>query len=467
MNIATLQEKRTAELHSIARGLGIANFAELSRPDLIYCILETYAEGVTVEHSAEVDLHVLTNGRSQRGGEDFDTVGLIESQPPAYMLDFDPKKVALTGMIHKTGVLEVLPDGYGFLRSADYRYHPSADDIYVSPSQIKRFSLQVGDVVKGEIRPPREGQRFFALIHVDAINGRSPESFSERKGFDFLAPTSVSQLFRLETTSEAIAPRILDLFCPIGKGHRGLIVAPPESGTTKLLQQIAQSLSTNHPNVRVLALLINERSDDIMAFEQHTNADVVATLFGDAPDRHVHLAGLIFEAAKRLVEAGHDVVLLIDSMTELVRGYNTLSLDESSPPNNVLDTGTFNLPKALFGSAKAVEDGGSLTVIASMQVGAGNDLDEKIYAEFKGVSNTTIVLSAELASHHIFPAIDIKQSHTREEEALIQPDHLDVARTLRRQLLEQEPKEAMLGMVNQLKATKSNAEFLAQHSSRT
>ncbi len=464
MNIASLQEKRLAELQQIAQDIGVADIAELAKPDLIYRILEVHAETSPYDGGPDALPSTSSNGQSKgdnvirqhdRGGN---------SERPAYMRNFDPKKVALGGMLRKVGVLEVLPDGYGFLRSPDYRYHPSADDIYVSPSQIKRFSLQVGDMVEGEIRPPREGQRFFALIHVETINGRPPEAVNERTGFDYLTPSYTDKAFRLETTPERIAPRVLDLFCPLGIGHRVLVVAPPKSGRTSLLQQIAGSLATNHPTTRVLALLLNEQPDDIIDFDRQTRANVIATALGDSPERHVHMANLVIETARRMVETGHDVVLLVDSLTELVRSHNVLAQEGESVVKDVLDTNALRAPKSLFGSARTVEEGGSLTVIATVQVGTGSHLNETIYDEFKDASNSTITLLADLEWSPVNPTIDVYSSRTSREDALIPAEKLDAMRRFRKQWFEQEPLVATKNVYETLRASAGNAELLTSKS---
>src|SRR5690606_20803671 len=354
------------------------------------------------------------------------------------------------------GVLEILPDGYGFLRSAEYNYLPSADDIYVSPSQIKRFSLKVGDTVDGQIRPPKEGERFFALIRVNAINGRSPDAFAERVGYDFLTPSYPDEPIRLENTPDEYSTRVIDLFCPIGKGQRGLIVAQPKTGKTVLLQKIANAIRTNYPDTYLIVLLIDERPEEVTDFERNVDAEVVASTFDEAPERHIQVADIVLEKAKRLVEAGQDVIILLDSITRLARAHNAAFEGQSRTMSGGLEAGALRGPKKLFGAARAVEEGGSLTVIGTALIDTGSRMDDVIFEEFKGTGNMEMVLSRELADRRIYPAIDIVRSGTRREEMLIPRERLGRIWLLRQLLAEMDPVKAMLFLLERMRGTESN-----------
>ena len=372
------------------------------------------------------------------------------------MQGFDPARVSLEGLIRKVGVLEILPDGYGFLRSAEYSYLPSADDIYVSPSQIKRFSLRLGDTVDGQIRPPKEGERFFALLRVNTVNGRTPDEFTERTGYDFLTPAYPDDRLRLETGPDATAARLVDLVAPIGKGQRGLIVAPPGAGRTTLLQDLARALARTEATL--IVLLVDERPEEVTAVERALPAaEVVATTFDDPPERQVHVAGLVLEKAKRLVEAGQDVVVLLDSITRLARAHNAAS--ETRTPG-ILDASAVRGPKKLFGAARAVEEGGSLTIIATILAETGSALDAAVLEEFTGTGNMTLVLRRDLAAAGLFPAVDVAASGTRREEILVAPERLARVRALRATFVGLEPAGALAALLARIRATESNDELL-------
>ena len=480
MNIAALEQKKVSELHEIARRLGIEGYADLRRRDLIYEILGAQADAeADVRPGALLEDRPAVRPRSSRRSAverpSDDEPGRREPrrrraprehQPiapdwPDYMQGFDPLAVTLDGLIRKEGVLEILPDGYGFLRSAEYSYLPSADDIYVSPSQIKRFALRVGDTVDGQIRPPKEGQRFFALIRVHAINGRAPEDFAERTGFDFLTPAYPDDQLRLETTPDELATRVVDLFAPIGKGQRGLIVAPPKTGKTVLLQKIARAITQNEPDATLIVLLIDERPEEVTDFERNTpGAEIVASTFDEAPERQVHIADLVLEKAKRLVEAGQDVVVLLDSITRLARAHNATFEGEGRTMSGGLEAGALRGPKRLFGAARAVEEGGSLTVIATALVDTGSRMDDVIFEEFKGTGNMELVLSRELADRRVFPAVDLAASGTRREEMLVPPERLSRTWAVRRLLAGLDPVDAMTFLLDKMGGTDSNDAFL-------
>ncbi len=481
MNITSLQQKKISELQQIARRLGVADYADLRKRDLIYQILEANAEVDTGEE--DDDAPEPRRALLERADRPAAPSGPMPQSPPArraparrrldrprypisedwpdYMQDYDPQSVVLEGLIRKVGVLEILPDGYGFLRSAEYNYLPSADDIYVSPSQIKRFSLKVGDTVDGQIRPPKEGERFFALIRVNAINGRSPDAFAERVGYDFLTPSYPDEPIRLETTPDEYSTRVIDLFCPIGKGQRGLIVAQPKTGKTVLLQKIANAIRTNYPDTYLIVLLIDERPEEVTDFERNVDAEVVASTFDEAPERHIQVADIVLEKAKRLVEAGQDVIILLDSITRLARAHNAAFEGQSRTMSGGLEAGALRGPKKLFGAARAVEEGGSLTVIGTALIDTGSRMDDVIFEEFKGTGNMEMVLSRELADRRIYPAIDIVRSGTRREEMLIPRERLGRIWLLRQLLAEMDPVKAMLFLLERMRGTESNDAFLA------
>jgi len=376
------------------------------------------------------------------------------------MAQHDPNKTELEGMIHKVGVLEVLPDGYGFLRSAEYSYLPSPDDIYVSPSQIKRFSLQLGDTVKGEVRPPKEGERFFALIQVIDVNGRKPSEIEHRQSFDFLTPLYPEEHLRLETLPSESSTRVLDLFTPIGKGQRALIVAQPKTGKTVLLQKIANAITTNHPEVYLIVLLVDERPEEVTDMERNVNGEVIASTFDQEAERHVQVAEIVLEKAKRLVEAKQDVVILLDSITRLARAHNAVTPTAGKTLSGGMEAGALRGPKRFFGAARNIEEGGSLTIIGTALIDTGSRMDEVIFEEFKGTGNAEIVLDRNLSDRRIFPAIDVIKSGTRREELLIPEARLSRIWILRKLLADMSSIEAMNFILDKMRGTRDNDEFL-------
>jgi transcription termination factor Rho len=379
---------------------------------------------------------------------------------PDYAAEHDPSQMDLEGMINKVGVLEVLPDGYGFLRSSDYNYLPSPDDIYVSPSQIKRFSLKLGDTVNGEVRPPKEGERFFALIQVNTINGLKPSELEERRSFDYLTPLYPTQHLKLETTPGEISARVLDLFSPIGKGQRGLIVAQPKTGKTILLQKIANSITANHPEVTLLILLVDERPEEVTDMQRNVKGEVIASTFDQDPERHVQVADIVLEKAKRLVEAGQDVVILLDSITRLARAHNSVAPNTGKTLSGGIEAGAMRGPKRFFGAARNVEEGGSLTIIGTALIDTGSRMDEVIFEEFKGTGNMELVLDRTLADRRIWPAINVVKSGTRREELLIPEARLTRIWILRKFLADMEPIQAMQFLLDKMRGTRDNDEFL-------
>lgn len=358
------------------------------------------------------------------------------------------------------GVLEVLPDGFGFLRSPNYNYLPSAEDIYVSPAQIRRFDLKKGDTVYGTIRSPKEKEKYFALLKVEKINNKPPEKARDRVLFENLTPLYPSSRLVMETTKERMTTRVLDLTAPIGKGQRCLIVAPPRSGKTIVLQNIANAITTNHPEVILIVLLIDERPEEVTDMVRSVKGEVVSSTFDEPPERHVQVADMAIEKARRLVEYGHDVVILLDNLTRLARAYNTVQPHSGKILSGGVDANALHKPKRFFGAARNVEEGGSLTIIATALIDTGSRMDEVIFEEFKGTGNMELVLDRRLADRRVYPAIDIIKSGTRKEELLYHPDELDKIYVMRQALADLAPLDAMNLLVSRLKKTNSNVEFL-------
>jgi transcription termination factor Rho len=364
------------------------------------------------------------------------------------------------GSIFGRGIVEILPDGFGFLRSPHYNYLPCPEDIYVSPSQLRRFAVRTGDYVEGEIRPPKEKERFFALLKVDKVNGAPPEQSRKKIPFGDLTPLFPDQRLVLETTPDNISMRVMDILTPIGKGQRGLIVAPPRTGKTVLLQQIANSISANSPECKLIVLLIDERPEEVTDMQRHTKAEVLSSTFDEPPERHVQVAEIVIEMARRKVECGEDVVILLDSITRLARAYNTLQPHSGKILSGGVDATALHKPKRFFGAARNIEHGGSLTIIATALVDTGSRMDEVIFEEFKGTGNMELGLDRSLVDKRVFPAINIEKSGTRKEEILFHPDELAKIWILRKALKDVPTVEAMELLVNRLKKTKSNVEFL-------
>ena len=364
------------------------------------------------------------------------------------------------GLIFAEGVLEILEEGYGFLRSSDYNYLPGPDDIYVSPSQIKRFDLRVGDTISGQVRPPKETERYFALLKIEAVNYEHPEAGKHKKLFDSLTPLYPENQIKLETTTDEISGRIMDLLSPIGKGQRALITSPPKAGKTILLQKIANAISVNHPEVKLLVLLIDERPEEVTDMKRSVHGEVISSTFDEPAERHVQVADMVIEKAKRLVEQQHDVVILLDSVTRLARAHNSVVPHSGKILSGGVDANALHRPKRFFGAARAIEQGGSLTIIATALIETGSRMDEVIFEEFKGTGNMEIVLDRRLADRRIFPAIDINRSGTRREELLIPPDVLAKVWVLRKFLAEMNPIEAMEFLMERIRKTKNNHLFL-------
>jgi len=405
-----LQEKSVPELHKIADSFGLKDLGPLRKHELIFEILKADARE--------------------------------------------------TGTMSSRGILEILPDGFGFLRSPCNNYLPCPEDIYVSPSQIRRFALRTGDLVEGEIREPKDKERFFALLRVDKVNDEDPEKSREKVPFENLTPLFPNRRIHLEIVAEEISMRVMDIFTPIGMGQRGLIVAAPRTGKTVLLQKIANSISANHPDIYLIILLIDERPEEVTDMIRNTSAHVLSSTFDEAPERHVQVAELVMEMSKRMVECGKDVVILLDSITRLARAYNTLQPHSGKILSGGVDANALHKPKRFFGAARNIEDGGSLTIIATALVDTGSRMDEVIFEEFKGTGNMELCLDRVLVDKRIFPAINVEKSGTRKEELLLHPDELNRIWILRRAINGIPPVESMEMIVNRLKKIKSNAEFL-------
>jgi len=415
MTIAELKEKNITELTKIARTLELPGASGLRKQDLIFKILQAQSEK--------------------------------------------------EGHIFAEGVLEILPDGYGFLRSPDYNYLPGPDDIYVSPSQIRKFDLKTGDTISGQVRPPHEGEKYFALVKIEAVNFESPDEARNKILFDNLTPLYPQERLKLETTRENSSARVMDLLTPLGKGQRGLIVSPPRAGKTMLLQNVANSITTNHPEVVLMVLLIDERPEEVTDMQRSVKGEVISSTFDEPAARHVQVAEMVIEKAKRLVEHKRDVVILLDSITRLARAYNTIVPPSGKVLSGGVDSNALQRPKRFFGSARNIEEGGSLTIIATALIDTGSRMDDVIFEEFKGTGNSEIILERKLVDKRVFPAIDIQRSGTRKEELLIPREDLSRIWVLRKVLNPLSPVEAMELLIDKLSKTKSNGEVLSNMSS--
>ncbi|MEJ7624211.1 MAG: transcription termination factor Rho [Pyrinomonadaceae bacterium] len=412
LNLAGLKDMSISELTQIAKEMGIEGASGLRKQELIFKVLATQTEK--------------------------------------------------SGLIFSEGVLETLPDGFGFLRAPEYNYLPGPDDIYVSPSQIRKFDLRTGDSVSGQIRPPKEGERYFALIKVEAINFEAPEQSREKIFFDNLTPLYPDEQLSMELPDpDKLSARVIDLVTPIGKGQRGLIVAPPRTGKTMLLQTIANSITENHPEVTLIVLLIDERPEEVTDMQRSINGEVISSTFDEPPTRHVQVADMVIEKAKRLVEHKRDVVILLDSITRLARAHNAVVPPSGKILSGGIDSNALQRPKRFFGAARNIEEGGSLTIIATALIDTGSRMDDVIFEEFKGTGNSEIYLDRKLSDKRLFPAIDLQRSGTRKEELLIDKENLNRIWVMRRVLNPLSPVEQMEVVIERLGKTKTNAEFLA------
>jgi len=408
LNIAELEAKTLAGLYAMAKELNLAGYSKLRKKELIFEIMKA--------------------------------------------------QTVKAGLLYNQGILEILPDGYGFLRPFDYL--PSQDDIYVSPSQIRRFNLKTGDLVGGQVRPPKENERYFALLRVEAVNGLDPELAAERIYFDALTPIYPQERITLETSPQNLSTRLIDLISPIGKGQRGLIVSPPKAGKTELLKQVANSITTNHPDMHLIVLLIDERPEEVTDMQRSVNGEVVSSTFDERPENHVKVADLVLERAKRLVEHKLDVVILMDSITRLARAHNLVIPPSGRTLSGGVDPASLYKPKRFFGAARKIEEGGSLTILATALVDTGSRMDDVIFEEFKGTGNMELILDRKLAERRIFPALDIKRSGTRKEDLLLSKQELDVMWCFRKVFANVGSIEAMDTLKSEMKLTKSNQELL-------
>jgi len=404
---------------------------------------------VKKERSADFQENQTANGNEEQENN----YQVQEEKKPAFNIDLD-------GVISGEGVLEIIPEGYGFLRSSDYNYLSSPDDVYVSPSQIKLIGLKTGDTIVGTIRPPKEGEKYFALLRVESINGKTPQEIRDRIPFDYLTPLFPTEKLDLFQESNNYSTRIVDLFTPIGKGQRGMIVAQPKTGKTMLLKDIANSIAKNHPEVYLIILLIDERPEEVTDMQRSVNAEVVASTFDEPADRHVKVASIVLQKAKRLVECGHDVVILLDSITRLARAYNTVAPSSGKVLSGGVEANALHKPKQFFGAARNIENGGSLTIIATALTETGSKMDEVIFEEFKGTGNMELQLERKLSNRRIFPAIDVVSSSTRRDDLLLDKDALQKMWVLRNHLADMNSEESMKFLLQQMKGTRSNEEFL-------
>jgi transcription termination factor Rho len=409
MNIVEIKRKPISELAILAKELNVPGASGMRRQDLIFSILQTQAEK--------------------------------------------------NGAIYGEGVLETLPDGFGFLRAVDYNYLPGPDDIYVSPSQIRRFSLRTGDTVSGEVRPPKEGEKYFALLKVDTVNLEGPDQVKDKILFDNLTPLYPNEKLKLESDPENFSTRIMDLFVPIGKGQRALVVSPPRAGKTVLLKDIANSIAANHPEVTLMVLLIDERPEEVTDMERSVKGEVISSTFDEPATRHVQVAEMVIEKAKRLVEHRKDVVILLDSITRLARAYNTVVPPSGKVLSGGVDSNALHKPKRFFGAARNIEFGGSLTIIATALIDTGSRMDEVIFEEFKGTGNMEIILDRRIADRRVFPAFDLIRSGTRKEELLTPKEHLNRVWILRRLLQEMNPVDAIEFIIDKMRKTQTNKDF--------
>ena len=414
------------------------------------------ADLLDISELKEMSISKLTNI-----GKELDVPGATGMRKQELIFKILQAQTEKSGLIFSEGVLETLPDGFGFLRAPEYNYLPGPDDIYVSPSQIRKFDLRTGDTISGQIRPPKEGERYFALIKVEAINFETPDLARDKVFFDNLTPLYPDEQLKMETTNpDHLSGRVIDLVTPIGKGQRGLIVAPPRTGKTVLLQTIANSITENHPEVTLIVLLIDERPEEVTDMQRSVNGEVISSTFDEPASRHVQVADMVIEKAKRLVEHGRDVVILLDSITRLARAHNAVVPPSGKILSGGVDSNALQRPKRFFGAARNIEEGGSLTIIATALVETGSRMDDVIFEEFKGTGNMEIHLDRKLSDKRVFPAIDLQKSGTRKEELLIQRKDLDRIWVLRRVLNPLSSVEQMELVLDRLEKSKSNAEFL-------
>ncbi len=407
------------------------------------------------------ELKTKTIAELLKTAEDLDIPGVSGLRKQELIYKIMESRSNANGAIFAEGVLEIMEEGYGFLRSPDYNYLPGPDDIYVSPSQIKRFDLRTGDTINGQVRPPKDNERYFALLKIETVNYENPDVAKHKTLFDNLTPLYPNVPFLLESNPDDLTTRVIDLMCPIGKGQRALITSPPKAGKTIILQKIAQSITANHPEVKLIVLLIDERPEEVTDMRRSVKGEVVSSTFDEPAERHVQVAKMVLEKAKRLTEHKHDVVILLDSITRLARAHNAVVPHSGKILSGGVDSNALHKPKRFFGAARNIEEGGSLSIVATALIETGSRMDEVIFEEFKGTGNMELVLDRRLADRRIFPAMDINRSSTRKEELLIPEDTLQKVWILRKFLSEMNPVEAMEFLIDRLKKTKNNKKFLA------
>ena len=469
IDIHTLNKKLLPELKDIAKDLGVPRYQKLKKQELVYEILDVQAKQLSVEKKSEEarkqrEKKQKDNPKPKRNNNN--TQNSKEKNPNHRHKGNNPNKKShdeheFDGIVTAEGVLEMMPDGFGFLRSSDYNYLSSPDDIYVSHSQVRLFGLKTGDTVRGTVRPPKKGEKYFPLIKVEKINGRDPNIVRDRVPFEFLTPLFPDEKFRLtENGKSSLSTRMIDLFAPIGKGQRGLIVAQPKTGKTVLLKEVANAIAANHPEAYLMILLIDERPEEVTDMARSVNAEVIASTFDEPADRHVRIANIVLEKAKRLVECGHDVVILLDSITRLARAYNTVQPASGKILTGGVDANALQKPKRFFGAARKIENGGSLTILATALTETGSKMDEVIFEEFKGTGNMELQLDRKISNRRIYPAIDVTSSSTRREDLLLGKDLTQKIWVLRNHLADMTPVESIEFMRDRLLRTETNEEFI-------
>ena len=457
-DIKMLKAKKLAELYEIAEQIGIENLKGLKKQQVIDKILDSSKEKKSDELDIEGKISKnnfkenRSNGNNKnRENKNFNRDNRRRYKEPDFEFD---------GIIDSEGVLEIMQDGYGFLRSSDYNYLSSPDDIYVSQSQIKLFGLKTGDTVHGTVRPPKDGEKYFPLIKINKINGLDPGVVRDRVSFEHLTPLFPEEKFNISLNQSTVSTRVIDLFSPIGKGQRGMIVSQPKTGKTMLLKDVANAIAANHPEVFQIILLIDERPEEVTDMQRNVKGEVVASTFDEPADRHVRVANIVLEKAKRLVECGHDVVILLDSITRLARAYNTVQPASGKILSGGVDANALHKPKRFFGAARNIENGGSLSIISTALTETGSKMDEVIFEEFKGTGNMELQLDRRISNRRIFPAIDLVSSSTRRDDLLLDENTIQRMWIMRKYLADMNPVEAMEFINDRIKKTKSNEEFL-------
>ena len=470
IDIHTLNKKLLQELKDIAKDLGVPRYQKLKKQELVYEILDVQAKQLSVEKKSEEarkqrekkqkdnPKSKLTNNNNNPNNKEKNSNHRNKVINPHKKTHEEHE---FDGIVSAEGVLEMMQDGFGFLRSSDYNYLSSPDDIYVSHSQVRLFGLKTGDTVRGTVRPPKKGEKYFPLIKVEKINGRDPNIVRDRVPFEFLTPLFPDEKFRLtENGKSSLSTRMIDLFAPIGKGQRGLIVAQPKTGKTVLLKEVANAIAANHPEAYLMILLIDERPEEVTDMARSVNAEVIASTFDEPADRHVRIANIVLEKAKRLVECGHDVVILLDSITRLARAYNTVQPASGKILTGGVDANALQKPKRFFGAARKIENGGSLTILATALTETGSKMDEVIFEEFKGTGNMELQLDRKISNRRIYPAIDVTSSSTRREDLLLGKDLTQKIWVLRNHLADMTPVESIEFMRDRLLRTETNEEFI-------